>query len=77
MSENLLNREFTSEHTSEKWVSDLTYIRTKNGWLYLTVIMDLFDWEIIGWAMSSDMTANPQWSQHGKWQSETAQWGKE
>lgn len=57
VSENLLNREFVSEHPSEKWVSDLTYIRTKSGWLYLTVIMDLFDRKIIGWSMSSDMTA--------------------
>lgn len=58
VSENPLNREFAPEHPSEKWVSDLTYIRTKNGWLYLTVIMDLFDRKIIGWAMSTEMTAN-------------------
>lgn len=57
VSENILNRQFTSEHPSEKWVSDITYIRTQSGWLYLTVIMDLFDRKIIGWAMSSDMTA--------------------
>lgn len=57
VSANILNREFTAEHPSEKWVSDLTYIRTREGWLYLTVIMDLFDRKIIGWAMSTDMTA--------------------
>jgi transposase InsO family protein len=57
VSENLLNREFTSECPSEKWVTDLTYIRTQGGWLYLTVIIDLFDRKIIAWAMSSDLTA--------------------
>ena len=57
VSANILNREFTAERPSEKWVSDLTYIRTQGGWLYLTVIMDLFDRKIIGWSMSTGMTA--------------------
>lgn len=57
ISTNILNREFTATAPSEKWVSDITYIRTKYGWLYLTVIMDLFDRKIIGWAMSKGMTA--------------------
>lgn len=57
VSPNILNREFTAGSPSEKWVSDITYIRTKSGWLYLTVIMDLFDRKIIGWAMSKGMTA--------------------
>ncbi len=57
ISANLLNREFTAERPSKKWVSDLTYIRTQGGWLYLTVIMDLFDRKIIGWSMSTGMTA--------------------
>jgi len=39
------------------WVSDITYIRTYQGWLYLTVIIDLFDRKVVGWAMSSDLTA--------------------
>lgn len=39
------------------WVSDITYIETSKGWLYLTVIIDLFDRKVIGWAMSEDMTA--------------------
>ena len=38
------------------WVSDITYIETSKGWLYLTVIIDLFDRKVIGWAMSEDMT---------------------
>ena len=57
VSANILNREFTAERPCEKWVSDLTYIRTQGGWLYLTVIMDLFDRKIVGWSMSSGMTA--------------------
>ncbi|MFX1706887.1 IS3 family transposase [Chitinophaga sp. CC14] len=57
VSANILNREFTANRPSEKWVSDLTYIRTRGGWLYLTVIMDLFDRKIIGWSMSTGMTA--------------------
>jgi transposase InsO family protein len=57
VSANILNREFTATAPSEKWVSDLTYIRTKNGWLYLTAIMDLFDRKIVGWSMSTGMTA--------------------
>ncbi|SEW57449.1 Transposase InsO and inactivated derivatives [Chitinophaga arvensicola] len=57
VSPNILNREFTATAPSEKWVSDLTYIRTKCGWLYLTAIMDLFDRRIVGWSMSTGMTA--------------------
>jgi len=38
------------------WVSDLTYIRTKEGWLYLCTVMDLFSRKIVGWATRSDMT---------------------
>lgn len=52
VSPNILNREFTATSPSEKWASDITYIRTKSGWLYLTVIMDLFDRKIVEWAMS-------------------------
>ncbi|HVI48040.1 MAG TPA: IS3 family transposase [Chitinophaga sp.] len=57
VSANILNREFTANQPSAKWVSDLTYIRTEGGWLYLTAIMDLFDRKIIGWSMSTGMTA--------------------
>lgn len=57
VSPNILNREFTAGAPSEKWVSDITYIRTNSGWLYLTIIMDLFDRKIIGWSMSKGMTA--------------------
>lgn len=56
-SENLLDRGFTASRPGEKWVSDITYVRTKQGWLYLTIIMDLFDRKIIGWSMSTTMEA--------------------
>ena len=55
--ENILNREFFSQEEGQKWVSDITYLRTKNGWIYLTIILDLFDRKIIGWALSSNMKA--------------------
>ena len=45
---NLLLRDFSTTGTGEKWVSDITYIRTGEGWLYLTVVMDLADRKIIG-----------------------------
>lgn len=57
-SENLLNRDFTAPKPGKKWVSDLTYVKTLHGWLYLTIIMDLYDRKIIGWAMSQTMDAS-------------------
>lgn len=62
---NLLNREFRVEAPGKVWVSDITYIRTIEGWLYLTVIIDLFDRKVIGWSMSSTLktseTIAPAW----------------
>ncbi len=55
---NLLLRDFSTTGTGEKWVSDITYIRTGEGWLYLTVVMDLADRKIIGWSMDSSMSAS-------------------
>jgi transposase InsO family protein len=55
--ENILDRDFTAVRPAQKWVSDLTYIATKEGWLYLTVILDLYDRKVIGWAMSNNMSA--------------------
>lgn len=54
---NKLKRNFTTQARNCVWVSDITYVRTTAGWLYLTIIMDLFDRKVIGWAMSRDMTA--------------------
>jgi transposase InsO family protein len=55
--ENILNREFQAERDGEKWVSDITYLRTLGGWVYLTVVLDLYDRKVIGWAFSTDMEA--------------------
>ena len=57
IAENHLKRNFKAEISGQKWVSDITYISTDQGWLYLTIIMDLYDRKIIGWAMSNTMTA--------------------
>lgn len=55
VAENLLARNFTATRPNEKWVSDITYIRTREGWLYLAVIIDLFSRKVVGWSMKSDM----------------------
>ena len=55
---NLLDRKFKVDRQSKVWVSDITYIRTLEGWLYLTIIMDLADRKIIGWALSNSMHAS-------------------
>ena len=48
---NLLQQDFSTEHTNQKWVADTTYIDTQEGWLYLLCIMDLCSRQIVGWAM--------------------------
>lgn len=53
---NLLNREFTPEEPNQAWASDITYVWTAEGWLYLAVVMDLFSRAIVGWSMSERMT---------------------
>jgi transposase InsO family protein len=62
---NLLNQDFSALAPAKVWVSDITYIRTNKGWMYLTVIIDLFDRKVIGWAMSRGMSAEetsiPAW----------------
>ena len=47
---NLLKREFTVTRPNKAWVTDVTYIRTWQGWLYLAVVMDLFSRKIVGWS---------------------------
>lgn len=52
---NHLNRDFAAAEANMKWVTDITYVRTGEGWLYLAVIIDLYDSQVIGWSMSSRM----------------------
>jgi putative transposase len=49
---NTLNRDFTAPEPNTKWVSDITYIPTTQGWLYLAVILDLYSRIVVGWSMS-------------------------
>lgn len=49
---NLLNQDFQAGQPNEKWVGDVTYIGTAEGWLYLAVLLDLFSRKVVGWAMS-------------------------
>jgi len=49
---NLLQQNFSAKQTDERWVSDITYIPTRQGWLYLAAVMDLYSRRIIGWSMS-------------------------
>ena len=56
VAQNLLNREFTAEEPCQKMVSDITYIPTDEGWLYLASVMDLCGRKIVGMAMGARMT---------------------
>ncbi len=49
---NHLARDFTADTLNRKWVTDITYIRTAERWLYLAVVIDLFDGVVVGWSMS-------------------------
>ena len=48
---NTLKREFTVAHPNQVWVTDITYLRTWQGWMYLAVVMDLYARKIVGWSM--------------------------
>lgn len=55
---NVVSRNFTATAPNKVWTSDLTYIDTAEGWLYLAVVLDLFNREVIGWSIKSRMTAD-------------------
>ncbi|MRM13738.1 IS3 family transposase [Enterobacter cloacae subsp. dissolvens] len=56
VSPNRLQRQFNPDAPDKRWVTDITYIRTHEGWLYLAMVVDLFSRKIIGWSMQSRMT---------------------
>ena len=62
---NILKQDFTVDRENQVWVSDITYIQTKQGWMYLTVIIDLFHRKVVGLAMSRTLSTNdtiiPAW----------------
>lgn len=55
---NLLNRDFRAEKPNQKWVGDITYIPTAEGWLYLASVLDLFSRKVVGWEMSNQIDAD-------------------
>lgn len=57
VAENLLERDFTATGPNQKWVSDITYIDTDEGWLYLAVVIDLFSRRVVGWSTADHMKA--------------------
>lgn len=57
IAENVLNRQFEPVAANKAWVSDVTYIRTRSGWLYLAVVLDLFSRKVVGWSMAPNMPA--------------------
>ena len=56
IAENVLNRDFKATEINQKWVGDITYIQTREGWLYLSVVMDLFSRQIVGWSFSDSLS---------------------
>ena len=57
VSSNVLDRQFARALPNQAWVSDITYIRTRSGWLYLAAVLDLHSRKIVGWAMAPAMPA--------------------
>jgi len=55
---NLLRRDFETNRPNQKWLADITYIATQEGWLYLAAVLDLHSRHIVGWAMSDRMTSD-------------------
>lgn len=58
IAENLVNRQFDGRKPDEVWVSDITYIHTNQGWLFLSVFIDLCTRQIVGWAMGENITTD-------------------
>jgi transposase InsO family protein len=56
VSDNVLDRQFKASKPNQSWVTDITYIPTNEGWLYLATVMDLYSRKIVGWAMDKTMT---------------------
>lgn len=57
VADNRLNRDFAPVAPNTAWVGDITYIRTRSGWLYLAVVIDLYSRKVVGWAMDRAMPA--------------------
>jgi transposase InsO family protein len=57
VADNLLDRQFDAPGPNERWVTDITYIPTREGWLYLAVVEDLYSRMVVGWSMADTMTS--------------------
>ena len=57
VAENLLDRQFDPRSKNESWVTDITYVSTREGWLYLAAVEDLFSRMVVGWSMAATMTS--------------------
>ncbi len=57
VADDLLDRDFTASGPNQRWVADITYLRTWQGWLYLVAVQDLYSRRIVGWAMADHMRA--------------------
>lgn len=55
VAENLLDRQFTADWPNQKWLTDITYIATDQGWLYLAAVLDLYSRKIVGWSMADHL----------------------
>lgn len=53
---NVLDRQFQADAPNQKWVADFTYIPTREGWLYLAVVLDLYSRMVVGWSMQKHMS---------------------
>ena len=58
IAENVLERDFTATKPNEKYVGDITYVKTDEGWLFLAIVIDLFSRMVVGWSMSKNMKAS-------------------
>ena len=52
---NVLNRDFTAQRPNEKWLTDITYVPTRQGWLYLAVVLDVYARRVVGWALGTSL----------------------
>jgi putative transposase len=57
VADNLLDRQFDAQAPNERWLADITYIPTREGWLYLAVVEDLYSRMVVGWSMGDTMTS--------------------
>ena len=69
--QNLLERRFTMSTSNRGWVTDITYVWTREGWLYLAVILDLFSRRVVGWSLSERWNAASRWTP-SRWHCKTA-----